>query len=337
MHFSELAIKFPKVSIVIPARNEEKNLPVLLKSIAEQKLNFVEVIVANDSSTDDTKKIAQEMGAIVVDVPLLESGWTGKTWALQNGAKAATGEILFFVDADTFFENHALQRILSIFLTGKKTSAISIIPFHKMNRMYENFSLFFNILMCLGTDSFLFKSKKHQKARLVGQSLVIAKDTFYKVGAYEKVKGLVLENFFLSEHLQAQGVHCTSILGKGLLSFRMYAEGLQQLFKGWKKAFSKGTKGVSQSTMLLSVLWLFGCVFVMLALLLSIPFSFDLWPSLLAYLILALNLFWMSRKIGNYSFAFSLFYPIPLAFYFFVFFSSIFKWGASAEWKGRQV
>lgn len=88
-----------KLSIIIPAKNEEELLPRLLRSIRSQTFTSYEVIVADANSTDRTREIAKDMGAKVV-----EGGLPGP--ARNNGAKHAQGEYLLFVDADALLKNN---------------------------------------------------------------------------------------------------------------------------------------------------------------------------------------------------------------------------------------
>ncbi|MFO7343182.1 MAG: glycosyltransferase, partial [Bacillaceae bacterium] len=77
--------KQPLVSVIIPARNEEKNLPHLLASLQKQTYKSMEIIVADDGSADRTAEIAENFGARVVCVTEPPENWTGKTWAVWNG------------------------------------------------------------------------------------------------------------------------------------------------------------------------------------------------------------------------------------------------------------
>ena len=93
-----------QLSIIIPARNEETNLPKLLRSLTAQSPQPREIIVVDDASTDRTAEVAQQFGARVIRSLPLPNGWRGKTWACHQGAQVATGEMLLFLDAD-----HALH------------------------------------------------------------------------------------------------------------------------------------------------------------------------------------------------------------------------------------
>jgi len=137
-----------QLSIIIPARNEEQNLPTLLNSINAQTMKPCEIIVVNDASTDRTAEVAQQPGARVVNSPPPPEGWRGKAWACHQGAQAATGELLLFLDADTWFEPDGLARVLADYDGG----AFSVGPFHAVRRAYEDLSLFFNFNMTIGTS-----------------------------------------------------------------------------------------------------------------------------------------------------------------------------------------
>ena len=99
---------YPKISVIIPARNEENALPNLLASLNRQAFVADETIVVNDSSEDNTKQIAEKNGVIVVDSKPLPKGWMGKNWACYQGANQATGDLFIFVDADTILEKDGL-------------------------------------------------------------------------------------------------------------------------------------------------------------------------------------------------------------------------------------
>ena len=103
-----------ELSIIIPARNEAHNLPKLLDSLKRQTVNVREILVVDDGSSDLTADIAGQMGATVIASQALPAGWRGKTWACHQGALAASGDCLLFMDADTWFEPGGLERVLAL-------------------------------------------------------------------------------------------------------------------------------------------------------------------------------------------------------------------------------
>src|SRR5687767_9030017 len=95
----------PLVSIIVPARDECRNIEACVRSALAAAYPSLEVVVVDDRSSDGTGDIARRMAAAdarvrVIDNPDLPAEWFGKPWACENGARAARGEILFFTDAD---------------------------------------------------------------------------------------------------------------------------------------------------------------------------------------------------------------------------------------------
>jgi 4,4'-diaponeurosporenoate glycosyltransferase len=88
-HEVNQSVSGEQLSIIIPARNEEHNIPTLLRSIAAQSVRPREIIVVDDGSTDRTAALARQLGATVMASQPLPDGWRGKTWACHQGAQVA--------------------------------------------------------------------------------------------------------------------------------------------------------------------------------------------------------------------------------------------------------
>ena len=307
------------VSVIIPARNEEHNLPRLLRSLTGSSLAPLEIIVVDDGSADRTAQVARELGAKVLASPALPPGWRGKTWACYQGAKAANGEWLVFVDADTWFEPGGLEKALSACPGG----AFSAGPYHVVERPYEQLSLFFNLNMVAGTVP----------DRLFGQMLVVDRQSYWRVGGHEAVRGRILENFWLGTRFRAAGVGVGSVAGRGILSFRMYPNGLRELLQGWTKGFASGAGKTPPGVLLLIVGWMTGLMLAPLGGLISgdwIP-----WGTI--YLLCAGQVRWFSRQIGAFRWYAAAFYPAALVFFFILFAWSALRSGRKVRWKGREI
>ena len=110
---------FSDLSIIIPARNEESNLPILLTSLAQQSINPLEILVIDDDSQDNTKEIATKFGAKVIQPTRNDNGWVGKSAACCSGAQAANGKLLLFLDSDIFLPHReSLAHILTAYEAG---------------------------------------------------------------------------------------------------------------------------------------------------------------------------------------------------------------------------
>jgi 4,4'-diaponeurosporenoate glycosyltransferase len=307
------------VSVIIPARNEEHNLPALLRSLASEGMKPQEVLVVDDSSTDRTAEVARQLGATVIPSKLLPDGWRGKTWACHQGAQAATPGLLLFVDADTWFEPGGLAGILSIYPGG----AFSVGPYHAVRKPYEDLSLFFNFNMTVGTVP----------RGLFGQMLLVDRESYRRVGGHETVRGRVLENFWLAGKFRAAGISVRSVAGRGVFSFRMYPNGLRELVEGWTKGFASGAGQTPGGTLFLIVMWMIGLMLPPLCGL--VTGDWLQWSTV--YLLCAAQVGWFGRKVGAFRWFTALLYPVPLIFFFVVFFWSALRSGRTATWKGREI
>lgn len=306
----------PSVSILIPARNEAHNLPKLLESIRSQALQPLEVIVIDDGSTDDTARIAASLGATVLPSRPLPEGWRGKPWACHQGSRLAKGELLLFLDADTWLEPGGLGTILDTYRGG----ALSVAPHHVTERPYEQLSAMFNLTMIAGTVPH----------GLLGQMLLVDRGSYHRAGGHESVRGRVLENFRLAEHFRKLGIPVRSMTGKGLLSFRMYPGGLAGLIEGWTKGFASGAGQTPRATLLLISIWMGGLFLAMAAWAITRDAPW-------IHLAVAWQLGLLLRQVGRFSWLTALLYPLPLMFYLVVLMRSALKSGKEVTWKGRTI
>jgi 4,4'-diaponeurosporenoate glycosyltransferase len=326
----------PKISIIIPARNEEKNLPVLLCSIKNQGVALHEVIVVNDSSTDETATIASGYGAYVIDSGPLPEGWLGKPWGCYQGAQQAKGDIFIFLDADTFFEPEGLERIIDNYNEG--AGVISFFPYHRIKKSYETFSAFFNLMQLAGIYSLSLSGKRQSKG-LFGPCLVISREDYYRTGGHAAVKDRVLEHYSMGAILIKHNIPSSLFRGKGVLNVRMYPEGLGSLINGWRKSFALGADETPRLNMTIAVSWISGLIAAMVYFTVAL-LNGDITHicyGVFIYLICGLQLFIHFRRIGNFPLWSALFYPAVL-----IFFLSLFAFAAAGpnrpvKWKGRKI
>lgn len=321
---------YPALSIIIPARNEEANLPALLRSISSQSVQPREVFVINDGSTDRTDAVAREFGATVLESLPLPAGWRGKTWACHQGAALASGDLFLFLDADTWFESGGLRKILDAYLASG--GVLSVGPYHAVERPYEQLSAFFNLAMTAGLGAFTVLGSAIPPRGLFGQMLMVDRADYFRVKGHEAVKNRILENFALSKNFQAAGVPLRCYGGKGVLSFRMYSHGLKELVGGWMKAFASGAAGTARPLLLMIVAWMCGMCSA-----LNLMATRPNWPSVCLYLLFALQLYAMLRRIGAFRWYTALFYPVPLIFFFALLAGATIRRRGQVKWKGRVI
>ena len=322
------------LSIIVPARNEEANLPKLLESITAQAIRPIEIIVVDDASTDRTAEIAERFGARLVASRSLPDGWRGKTWACHQGALAARGDFFLFIDADTWFETDGLRRVMSEFeILGD--GVLSVAPHHVVRTFHEQASAFFNLVMLAGSGAFTLRGDGLPPCGLLGQFMLISRENYNRVGGHAAVKGRILENFWLAEQFGKLGVPLRCRGGRGVISFRMYPQGWSDLIEGWTKGFASGAGQTPLPILLLVVFWMVGLMFAPLGLLLFKASA--VWIA--AYAICAAQAIWLFSRVGTFHWLTGLCYPLALIFYFAVFTRSVIrsKRKQSVTWKGREI
>jgi 4,4'-diaponeurosporenoate glycosyltransferase len=249
------------------------------------------------------------------------------------------------VDADTWFESEGLVRVLAAYsavaaadgsspqpsvLAGERLSqgpvrgrALSVGPFHAVRKVHEDLSLFFNFNMTVGTVP----------EGLFGQMLLVDRESYRRVGGHEAVKGRTLENLSLAQQFQAAGILTRSATGRGILSFRMYPNGMGELLEGWTKGFASGASQTPRSVLLLVVAWMAGLMLAPIGLV--VTGDCLRWSA--AYLLCAAQVWWFSRRIGSFRRLTALLYPVALIFFFAVFARSAIRSGKQVNWKGRKI
>lgn len=309
-----------RLSVIIPARDEAENLPLLLETLAAQEPAPHEIIVVDDGSTDGTAEIARRAGAVVVASKPLPDGWRGKPWACHQGAAAATGQLLCFVDADTRFAvPDGLARLHGSWPGG----AFSVCPWHAVRKPYEHLSLFFNLNMVFGTAP----------DGLFGPLLLIDRASYQKCGGHETVRDKVLENFRLAAHCRGLGIPVRSANGRGMVSFRMYPGGLASLIEGWTKGFASGAGQTAGGVMALIVAWFTGLVLVPIGLVAD----GGSWHWALLYLAASIQVGFLARMVGSFRWWLAPLFPLALGFFFLLFARSSRRSGRTVTWKGREI
>lgn len=325
------------LSIIIPARNEEKNISRLLTSLQKEKQEVGEIMVVDDGSEDKTAEIAASLGARVIAAKELPPDWLGKSWACFTGAEQAKGEWLMFIDADTFFEQNGAAQTAAAFLKQGAEGILSVHPYHSTRKPYESFSAFFHLVVFAATGAFHILQGKGRSAGGFGQCMICTKRDYFAWGGHKAIKNKVVENMAFAEHAREQGasVYCAS--GKGAISMRMYPDGVLSLIRGFSKTFASGAKATKWQVLLPIIIWMTGC----LSFFTEIGVLFSEWWFLyvLLYIAAVLQIWIAVKEIGRFSLWTICFFPVHALFFMCVFAGSLWKtfFRKSAAWKGRNI
>jgi len=327
------------ISVIIPARNEEKNLDNLFNSLNNQTVKVKEIILVDDSSRDKTPVIGRKHNAKVISLKSLPKGWVGKSWACYNGAKTATGDYIIFLDADTLLKNNGIENILSCL--KRYQGVISLQPYHKIKKIYENLSLFFNIISLAGMGVFTPFQTRINPIGAFGPCLICKREDYFKIDGHKSIKGKVMEDIEIGKRFIEAKIPVVCLGGKGTIDFRMYPGGFVEMIRGWSKSFGNGAKSTSIPILIMVIAWIVGSIFPLNLLADGLsPFI----PNIIIiaavfYLAFIAQIYWMSYRIGNFSIWASVFYPIPLAFFVTVFFYSLILtiFRKKVTWKDREI
>lgn len=321
------------ISVLIPARDEERTLPNLLPALQAQSLKGFEVIVVDDHSSDRTAAIARSAGVKVMQPPPLAEGWCGKTWALHHGVRASTGEILVFLDADTEPRPEFLERLLAT--RQALGGLVSVQPFHRTEKPYEQLSMLFNLVGLMAVPM------GPGCGVAFGPAMATSRADYDRVGGHEAVAGKVVEDWFMGHLYEKAGLPVSAYIGDGLIEYRMYPGGLHDMVVGFAKNFATAAGEVRWLWMLAVLLWLSGlfwAAWCLPAALLGLPMVGDasLAPNLVLYLAFALQLLVITRRVGDFGWI-CLIFPLPVLFFLAVFLLAILNLErGTIEWKGRR-
>ncbi len=226
---------FPGISIIVPARNEEANIPRLLASLVRQDYPQYEIIVVNDASTDNTAAIVQGYtrdGVRLISIDGPPEGWTGKNYACWTGAGYARYPWLLFVDADTELASCALRSTIQ-FAVKRDIHALSLFPQQRCETFWERLLLPFAYQQYfVGTDARVNESDGPALAN--GQYFFIHRTAYEQVNGHAANAGSIVDDAALAVSLKRKGIVSLACRGEGLVSVRMYTN-LQQIANGFGK------------------------------------------------------------------------------------------------------
>lgn len=325
-----------KISVIIPARNEEHNLPHLLGSLQQQTLMPGEIIVVDDSSTDGTSRVARQYeGVTVIRNPALPDGWTGKTWAVWNGYRHATGDLLVFLDADVRLDARALELLVAA--RERSGGAISVVPYHHTERFYERLSL---IPYLLGVFSFVSPFERIRARNLYGSCIVATREDYDRIGGHHSIRGELLDDLNLGKKFDEAGIRVENFLGNGYVRFRMYPYGLLSEMHGFSKGAVLSTATLQPATIALIAIWLAGLLAVEFMLPVLIVLRSPLvWPFVAGYALYTLQILYFLRYTGRYRWLIPAVHILSSIFFLVVMAYSAYQvvCVGTVSWKGRQV
>jgi len=343
----------PRVSIIVPARNEESDIEQSLNRLLELDYDNYEVIAVNDRSTDRTGEMMERVGQDrkphppannagrvgrpelrVIHHRELPAGWLGKTHAMWTATNVADGEWLLFTDADVLFKADSVRRAL-VYAEAEKADHVVLFPRMIMKTPGEYMMIaFFQTMFVFGHRPWKVADPKSRDHMGVGAFNLIRRTVYESVGTYQALRMEVLDDMKLGKVVKNAGFAQRNVFGGDLISIR-WANGAMGVVNNLTKNFFAVLSFQWPRTLLSA----FGLAFLNLMPFLGVwlaqgwerlPYGVALGGMFLIY-------FGMSRRSGVPAYYFLL-HPVSTGLFVYTLMRSMFHtlWNDGIVWRGTK-
>ena len=244
----------PKISVVIPMYNESKNAEACLRAVLSSTCldtEQLEVIVVDDGSTDNTLEILRSLDKNLKDSRLKiiegkhrpkDRKWVGKNWACWQGAQAATGEYILFLDADVRLKKTSIESTLSN-AVNEQADLLTIAPLLKFGFLGERLIqpiIFSNVLVVL--DPSIVNKPGNKMYFAIGSFMLFKASTYRELGGHKEISAEVLDDVTLAKQVKLSGHNLKVYNGKDLADLTMY-DSWSGIIEGWSKNYYQALRG----------------------------------------------------------------------------------------------
>lgn len=232
----------PRVSIIVPARNEEAMIEEAVRSLLSTDYPNAEIIAVNDRSEDRTGEILDRVveesrGKLkAVHVRHLPPGWLGKTHAMWAAAEQATGEWLVFTDADVIHHPDVLRRAVA-YAKRECADHLVVLPTMVMKTWGERMMIsFFQAMFIFAHRPWKVADPKAKDHIGVGAFNMVRRSAYDAIGGYDKLRLAIVDDMMLGERIKKLGFAQRNVFGRGLVRVR-WAEGASGVVGNLTKNF----------------------------------------------------------------------------------------------------
>ena len=237
---ARLPRSMPLVSVIVPARDEERAIESAVRALFAQTYPALELIVVDDRSTDATGAILSALARedarlVVVDGHEPPPGWLGKPAALHRGSAHARGELLLFVDADVLYSPDLVTSAVA-YLEEHDLPMVSLFPRLEMRGFWEHV-----IMPNLAVFAFSFlplwlanRSRTPILAVGGGPGNLVRRADYDAVGGHESLKDAVVDDVALARLMRRSGRRTRVVRAEEMIAVRMY-HGVGEIVRGFTK------------------------------------------------------------------------------------------------------
>ena len=233
----------PRLSVLVAAKDEEKNIEECLRSLLAQDYPDPQIIAVNDRSGDATGEIMNRMAEAdprlnVHHVQSLPDDWFGKNNAMREGLERSTGDWLFFTDADCV---HASPRSLSVamrYALQEEADFLSVLPSHEANSFWERvIQPASSAVLMLWFNPITVNNPARSTAYANGAFMMMRRSCYEAIGGHEVVRKEVNEDIHMARLAKQAGQRLKVVTNRDLYTVRMYGS-FQQCWSGWSRIFA---------------------------------------------------------------------------------------------------
>ncbi|MBE9028142.1 glycosyltransferase [filamentous cyanobacterium LEGE 11480] len=246
----QIPASLPSISVIIPAYNEAANIQGCVQAVLDNQLPdnaTLQIIVADDESTDETHELAQAIAQKHAQVQVIRvpprpqtETWRGKNWACAQAVQQATGEYWLFIDADVRLEPRAIATALTE-AQQQQSDLLSLAPEIVCGCLAE--WLVQPLIMSMIAIGFEFDGVNNpddrETAFAAGPFMLFRQSAYQKIGGHEAIAADPVEDVALAKAIKQTGLKLRYILALGIIKVRMY-QNLAALWEGWTKNFYLG-------------------------------------------------------------------------------------------------
>jgi chlorobactene glucosyltransferase len=276
---------YTKISVIVPARNEEKYIASCLDGLIKQNYSDFEIILIDDSSEDGTWRIMQQYAAKyrglikALKSGLRPEGWTGKNWACYQGYLHCKGDLLLFTDADTQYSPQTLK-LAENYLWLQQADAVTVIPRLLCIDPWTKITLsMLSVFLYTRFSALRVNNPKTKTGYFFGSFYLITRSSYEAVGTHKTVRHELVEDGALGAELKRRKFLIRMIRGESYIA-ALWARDLDTLWNGLRRLiiplYSRNKKG----TILVIAAVFILLIAPLILLLLSVWLSFSLsWVS----------------------------------------------------------
>ena len=259
----------PRVSVVVTAKNEEDSIGRCLDTLLAQTYSNKEIMVVDDSSTDRTKEIVENLALVYPTLRLVQAGskppgWVGKSWPCWRGfEESGRCEFLLFVDADSTYAPAVVERSV-LYAQVHSLDMFSISPSVELHGFWAKAVL----PMITSAINLLYPMKKvndksSKRAYVFGTYFLIRRSVYEKTGGHSKVKDQLVEDAAIAKLVKSSGYNLRVERGQDLLS-TVWESDPKAIYHGLERVFSSSIKNYGLISILNAVLLFFLIIYPVL-------------------------------------------------------------------------